>query len=196
MTPRLAYVAGPGRSGSTLLGLLLNNHPDICSLGEVHRVGLCAAEGFQPCTCGMPVAECAFWCAVDRDLAKRLGRPGESILATTQFALDPREVSPVAGALQKGLLVGGARRAYGLFAPRWVPAHHAAVGASLELYESVRAVSGARVVVDSTKDARRLAALYFADPKAFRVLYMIRDGRAVAASEMRREGIGMDLAAR
>ena len=49
---------------------------------------------------------------------------------------------------------------------------------------------------ESSKGRRRLNALYLADPKAFRLVYMIRDGRGVAASRMRRRGATMDQAAR
>ena len=59
----------------------------------------------------------------------------------------------------------------------------------------IRRVTGSRIIVDSTKDVRRLKVLYFADPEKFRLIYLVRDGRAVAASAMLRENEGMKTAA-
>jgi len=193
----VAYIAGPGRSGSTLLDLLLNNSPQVQSVGEVHRLNLYARTNMEPCTCGRPVLDCPFWRAVgetlERELCPAVQRPA---LRTLDMMLVPQDVGRWAALVQKALLVAGARRLHNLLAPWLVPAHARAVRNSFLWYEAIRRVSGAHVIVDSTKDPRRAKSLYFAQPQRLRVLYMIRDGRAVTASAIRREGIDMRTAAR
>ncbi len=59
--PQIIYIAGYGRSGSTLLERVLAAHPEIDGLGEVEH--LSRAEDFHAasCGCGRPLAECELW---------------------------------------------------------------------------------------------------------------------------------------
>lgn len=58
----LIYIVSNGRSGSTLLDLLLGAHPEAMTVGEIQilpwefKLG-----GLQPCSCGLQVPECPFW---------------------------------------------------------------------------------------------------------------------------------------
>lgn len=195
--PLLVFVAGPGRSGSTLTDLLLNNHPDVQSLGEIHRLNLYARTNPEPCTCGRPVSECPFWLSVEAALRRRLGSaPDAPLLRDHEMMLEPSKVGPIASLVQKALLIQGSRTLYRTLLPLVAPAHRRAASNSLDWYDAVREVTGCPVVVDSTKDPRRLKTLFFADPDRFRCLYMIRDGRAITASRIRREGCSMEYAAR
>jgi hypothetical protein len=56
------YIMGRGRSGSTILDVLLGNSSQIESVGEL-LFGLSHADR-DVCSCGAAVAECAFWRAV------------------------------------------------------------------------------------------------------------------------------------
>lgn len=67
---------------------------------------------------------------------------------------------------------------------------------SMVLYNAMRVVARKPVVVDASKDARRLKALFMKSPQTFRLIHLVRDGRAVAASSMRRLGMTMRAAAR
>lgn len=69
--PRFVQITGVGRSGSTLVALLLNAHPQICSPGEVTGPILLSGE-MRPnylCSCGVPLFECDFWSGIQTDLA-------------------------------------------------------------------------------------------------------------------------------
>jgi len=58
----LVYIVSNGRSGSTLLDLLLGAHPDAITVGEIHILPWeLKLGGVQPCACGLPVPECPFW---------------------------------------------------------------------------------------------------------------------------------------
>jgi hypothetical protein len=196
--PRLTvYIGGAGRSGSTLLDLLLGAHPAVQSLGEVHRLNSYARDEHDPCTCGLRVLECPFWLDVERHLIEEVGPPppGTTWLETREIMLQPGNLSRPVNALQKGLLLVAGERAYHAVMPRLAPGQYRAMQHTLQWYEAIRKATGCPVLVDSTKDARRLKMLYLADPEPYRLVYMVRDGRAVAASKIRRTGVPMTAAA-
>ncbi len=68
MRPQLVYVASIGRSGSTLLELLLGAHPEIATLGELHLWPheIAAGTSRLPCGCGSPLDACPFWAEMRR----------------------------------------------------------------------------------------------------------------------------------
>mgnify|MGYP006283702771 CR=1 FL=1 len=58
----LIYIASTGRSGSTLLELILGMHPKIVNVGEIQAWPKDILEGgFVPCGCGKSVRDCPFW---------------------------------------------------------------------------------------------------------------------------------------
>ena len=61
-------VASAGHSGSTLLDVLLGNHPQVCSAGEMNRLTLHAPD--RVCACGATVTACDYWNRV-RDIIAR-----------------------------------------------------------------------------------------------------------------------------
>jgi hypothetical protein len=64
---RVIYIVGTAHSGSTLLDLMLNAHPDIVSVGEVMRLRSAWINNKPAaCSCGIPVAKCEFWLRVDQ----------------------------------------------------------------------------------------------------------------------------------
>ena len=60
---KLIYVASTGRSGSTLLEMLLGAHPKIANCGEIqifpHEIQEEVVH--QPCSCGSTIQSCYFW---------------------------------------------------------------------------------------------------------------------------------------
>ena len=55
------YIVCPGHSGSTLLSILLNTHPNISSPGEYIPFFKVGVDKVPKCSCGNPVNECEFW---------------------------------------------------------------------------------------------------------------------------------------
>jgi len=56
----LIYLLGAGRSGTTLLATLLNNHEDIETLGEMHQFIEYVVED-KDCSCGEKLSSCSTW---------------------------------------------------------------------------------------------------------------------------------------
>ncbi|GAA1399778.1 glycosyltransferase [Catellatospora coxensis] len=172
------FVGGWGRSGSTLTDRILGQAPDVCAVGEVTHIWERALRDNERCGCGSAFADCPFWAKVgdlafggwdklDLDAAMalkhRVDRMRFVLRMSLPFFLNRRK---------KDL------RAYGELHRR--------------IYRAVADVSGASVVVDSSKHASLAFALRHARGVDLRVLHLVRDGRAVAYSwsrEVRRPEI-------
>ena len=59
--PRLLFIAGWGRSGSTLLDRILGQVPGVFSAGELRDIWRRGALEDRLCGCGSPFRECAVW---------------------------------------------------------------------------------------------------------------------------------------
>ncbi len=162
---RVVYIAGYGRSGSTVLDALLGAHPAACNLGELGRVARAAWLGAEFCSCGVPAADCPFW----SDVRARFERAGG----------DPERLARLGERLESGRLpllrALAGRRPRGGAAAAWAAEQR-------RLLEAVRAASGKAVLVDATKSpARGLLLASLAGVEVFGV-HLVRDARAVAWS--------------
>src|SRR5438045_2724702 len=89
-SPTVVYIVGWGRSGSTLIGNLLNEVDGITHLGEVRRLWETVeapVPGDECCGCGDHIAKCQIWGAV---LPEVLGRTPLEAAARSQRAYQHR----------------------------------------------------------------------------------------------------------
>ena len=63
---KIIYISGVGRSGSTLIDLLLNTSKDVLALGEIYWYHD-YKNGKVECCCGLPIDKCSYW----RDIGRR-----------------------------------------------------------------------------------------------------------------------------
>ena len=63
----LLYLLGAGRSGTTIVATVLNAHPEICTVGEMHQFLQYLYKG-GICSCGEPLNDCEFWKKILDDL--------------------------------------------------------------------------------------------------------------------------------
>jgi hypothetical protein len=167
-----------GRSGSTILEAVLNRVPDLTGTGELKFVWQRGLRENRRCSCGTPVRECGFWTRVFTEAYG--GLPDERLDALCAAANRYRTRHLAA------LLLPGARRWYARDLA-WYRRDLA------RLHRAIGTVSGARVVVDSSKYPSHLFALLQAGdlagcPEAgldIRVVHVVRDPRAVAYSWQR-----------
>ena len=198
---RLPYVCIPGSpfTGSTLLGTLLNEHPDCASIGAA--VGLPRRPDLVTylCSCGALFRDCEFW----KDIAARtdsLGYPVnvfESGFWNTHLRLSTQ---PVLNALLIRSLgadkLNGARDAV---VTRLPPARKAIVRAgwnSWSLASAVLARSGKSVFIDTSRDHQRPKYLAQHPRLNVRVIHLFRDPRGNAASIMKHTGADVATAAK
>jgi hypothetical protein len=58
---KIIYVAGYGRSGSTILSIMLGSHAEIAAIGEARFLLEDWGSPIRSCSCGAAYTECAFW---------------------------------------------------------------------------------------------------------------------------------------
>jgi hypothetical protein len=57
----LIYIVSNGRSGSTLLEMLIGKHTQCMTVGEFQMLPIDFRNNIQPCGCGLSISNCEFW---------------------------------------------------------------------------------------------------------------------------------------
>lgn len=165
------YVAGFGRSGSTILDNLLNQVEGFFSAGELcYTWGHDLAENGL-CGCGRPLRECEVWGRVLADErvagidAREMARLERSAIRTRHL---PLALLPRGRELLASRLAGYAE--------------------NLErVYWTIRRTTGARVIVDSSKNPLYGRVLGTIPSIDLYVVHLVRDPRAAAYSWSRKK---------
>jgi hypothetical protein len=191
-----ALVASSSYSGSTLLAMLLNGHPDVAAIGETSTARRETRMSTFQCSCGLLMDQCPFWA----DVAERMRRAGHPDFRLANFELG---FDPARRTLGGRLLYGSLRltlieRARDWFAAR-LPAHRARMTAigrrNRDFARAILDVTGARVVVDTSKERMRARDLRHWLGMDLRVIHLVRDPRGVVYSSVRRGRDGGDARA-
>jgi hypothetical protein len=164
--PQVLYVAGWGRSGSTLLDALLAERTDALSLGELERFWDLSFRK-QLCECGQTFQHCVFW---------------SDVMATVREQLPMDDVH--AARAEHLRFTRFARLRLRLPARSWEPAWKTVWDAQRLLYERITDASGRHVLIDSSKTP---LIPFFAARSAyrcegFRMVQLVRHPCAVAFS--------------
>lgn len=168
---RVLYIGGWGRSGSTLLARLLGEFPGYLPVGELREGWLRGCRENRLCGCGEPFLSCPFWSEVGLRAFGGWGSvPVEDLLRAWRRYDRPWMVP----------LLSMARRI-----PR-PGALDLLIQALADLYAAAREVSGARVVVDSSKLPSYGFLLRLVPGLDVRMVHLVRDPRGVAFSWMKR----------
>lgn len=178
--PRLAYLLAASHSGSTLLTMLLGAQPGACTAGELKATSLGAPDQYC-CSCHERIRNCTFWQKVSEGMGRR-GIPNFDITNAGTSIFDTK--SPYLRRLLVPLYRGGAlemlRDLVLSLSTEWRAHLSEWNGRNLALIESLLEVTGAGVIIDSSKVALRLKYLLKIPDLDVRVIRVIRDGRAVS----------------
>jgi hypothetical protein len=163
---KVVYIVGPGRSGSTLFADVLAQSPNVVHIGEL--LWYWKRRQMTPpslCGCGLAMGTCPFWASVVE----------RSAFATD---IDPGLVDKIFTNL------GSSFRWPGLW---WQGRSGQMVwpnyGERLaQLYQAIADVSGARVVVDSSKQPGPALVVANLERVDARFIHLTRDPRAVVRS--------------
>ena len=186
---KVLYIMGAGRSGSTILDIVLGNHPNVESTGELTNlvrngwIGGKSLMGIEHkrlrvpiCACGrrtdIPELDananaCPFWSNVRREWVERVdSRDDIESYPTLQSDFERLRRLP-------RLLLERRRPS---------PRFRSYARLTRALYEAISAASGKRVVVDSSKTPVRAFALSIVPGIDLRVIHNVRDVRGYMAS--------------
>ena len=168
---RIAYVGGVGRSGTTVLDRMLGGSPGAVSVGEIVHLWYRGVLDDETCGCGEAFHGCEFWRAVGHT-----AYGGWSVgLARRVLALKARcdRTRFVPALARPGLsrdVDAAATELLGVLVP---------------LYQAIRQVSGATVVVDSNKHASYAYLLRRTGDLETGIVHVVRAVEGVAYSWQR-----------
>ena len=167
---KIAYILGHAHSVSTLLDVLLGSHASAVSTGELWAFPIWVKEN-RPCSCGKPVRECSFWGQVLALLQKEFYVNADELHP-------PDELRPP-GRLWK-IKAAWSKRPD-------IPREKALSYCKQEemLFQAIQEVSGASLIVDSSKMLHRLIKLRTSNVLDIKVIHLVRDGRAALDSARR-----------
>ncbi|WP_236976887.1 sulfotransferase family protein [Membranihabitans maritimus] len=178
----ILYIAGAGHSGSSLLDVILNNHPKIIGTGELHRLSL--NPNTRICSCGELINDCPVWRKRIKQLCKEKSlqlEDWEMSFSTTY--LRSGSLSNKINDLVYWSNIDEVIRIFSKLNPFSIGLKKSILNTNA-IHEVIKSQENIRIVVDSTKNAIRMKGLnLFLDAK---ILFLVRDGRAVTASAIRR----------
>ncbi len=171
------YITGDGRSGSTLLGQILNNLPDFNFVGEFRHVfsdffDLYTAN--YPCGCGRLFHDCEFWRMVIEGAFGRFENIDRKALANCNFTVARERFTP--------FLMLFNRQPSEFFSSKWRRGFEHVM---LPMLRSIVRASGKNVIVDSSHEPSQALVLARLPQIQLKVLHLVRDSRAVAFSSTR-----------
>ncbi len=162
------YVAGMPRSGSTLLDLMLGQLPGHCDVGELFYMWQAGPLRDQRCGCGEVFSACPFWTEVGRVAFGGWDR------------VDVREVLQLQASVDKTVYLPL------ILAARLFPSYQRRLDQYMALlttlYAAIRQVSGATVVIDSTKRPSLAYILRRTPGVDLALVHIVRDPRGVVTS--------------
>lgn len=171
------YIVGSGHSGSTLLDCIISNNQNVFSAGELSFYNVIKNQ--QPhiktrhrkgvfCACGKKMLNCGFWRKVIKhDVCNCQIKKIYTKKENWQYFLKSLNLNKIPrGTFRKS---------------------------DFDLLKIISQESGCRIVLDSSKDPRRLLDLYRDERIDIRVVYLVRDGRdyMLSMSRKRRQKSGL-----
>jgi hypothetical protein len=167
----LVYIGSSMRSGSTLLSELIGSRQGAISIGELTDIWGALRDDAR-CACGARVSECVLWSEVMRQLRTRrhieVGDLSRLQIESTRAARWAGWWSVLRHRMR-----------------RRSSAEQFLLDCTQELLLSVRDVTGANLIVDSTKHGQGFFARRELSAVDTRLVHLVRDPRAVVASDLR-----------
>jgi hypothetical protein len=163
---KVLFISGAGRSGSTLLDMLLGQVSGFYSTGELRFIW---SRGFgqnQLCGCGNPFSQCEFWTQVVKEAFGGFENINHARMEELRASVE--------GRVSKGLPI---KRESKLLTP-----NKEYFDAYSNLYRAIQKISGCEFIVDSSKNPGHGFVVANVPQIDLFTVHLIRDSRAVAYS--------------
>ena len=165
---RILFVAGLGRSGSTIVANVLGQHERTVSIGELVHLWSRGLKDNELCGCGEPFGQCQFWAAVGDLAFGGWYRLDIDQMLELQHRVDRNRYVPL------------------MIAPRIAPSYRRSLdryaAVLSRIYLAIREVSGCAVIIDSTKHVSYAFLLGRLPDVEVKVAHLVRDSQGVAHS--------------
>ncbi len=164
---KVLYVAGAGRSGSTLLECVLGQLRNVFAAGELTHIWDRGFSQNQLCGCETPFGECPFWQEVVRDaFGSGGGVDYAELLELRRFLCANRRVHQLAvPSLRRDAFQSKLERYRAHLRP---------------LYQSIQRISGCDYIIDSSKYPAEAFLLSSVEGIHLAVIHLVRNSNAVA----------------
>ena len=171
---KVLYIAGSGRTGSTILGQLLGQIDGFFSVGEVSNLWQRGLIERRKCGCGRSIPDCPSWSAI---MARAFG---------SIDSVDAQRLSALARVRDRSHSIPAfLMRRQGTASPA-IDEYARAV---TSLYGAITSETGCRVIVDSSKSPVYAEQLDSIPGARVCVVHLIRDPRATAYSWLRKKSL-------
>jgi UDP-N-acetylglucosamine transferase subunit ALG13 len=159
---RVLYIGGWGRSGSTLLDRMLGQVPGVVSVGELRELWQRGLVENRSCGCGAAFGDCSFWTEVGQRAFGGWAALDLDEVLRLRYSLDRGWSLPV-----RSIRAGPVRTYTEVLAA---------------LYGAIGQVSGAGVIVDSSKLPSHALLARLIPSVDLRMVHLVRDSRGVVYS--------------
>ena len=163
---KVLYIAGDGRSGSTLLDRLIGAYPGVFSCGELGNLLQSMNSADEYCACSERARECLFWHGVMLEWSAAV--PGFS---QDEYRMLQQRYERLRSLFRPFNDLSFRGRRFARYAEY-----------TLALFKAIADLSRAGVIVDSSKSPARALALSRVPGLDLRMLHLVRDVRGVAYS--------------
>lgn len=173
---KIIYIAGEGRSGSTILDRILGSINGVTSCNEIYRI---MQEGFNEnltCSCLRKFYDCSYWSPI-ADKMNLDANEIQEYLALQRNLDRTREFFSLAHELKKN------NKSQDFLKYK---SH------IRKLYQTISEISDDNVLVDSSKNPSRALILSTIPEFELYVIHLVRDSRAVAHAWSRKKYISED----
>jgi hypothetical protein len=171
---KILYIGGYGRSGSTILELILGQIDGFFPMGEVRYIWERSFMDNQLCGCGKKFKECEFWSKVENKFFADGNQINIDAILKLKYAVDRKRNIPLT--ILNCLKSKAYNRSYQQYSE-----------ILLELFRAVQKTSGCEVIIDSSKNPSHGYLLNSLQGIDLYILHLVRDSRATAHSWLRKK---------
>ena len=177
----LVYVLSTGRSGSTLLDVLLGAQPECWTLGEFQLLDISVGRHL-PCGCHAPLSQCDFW----GPILERVRRSMRFPIGYFRSGRHPNG-KVVRWSLLLSFLAGSPLRTNRAAAEAYATSNLAALAEAKEAAEGRQ--EEVRWLIDASKDPYRLFWLQASGHFDIRVIHLVRRPEGFVDNMLRSAGV-------
>jgi hypothetical protein len=176
---RVIYLAGWGRSGSTLLARILGQVEGIAHLGELRTIWTDGFKSKSKCGCGKPTRECDIWTSILTEAYGGLDQIDLPTMIQLRRQSEPRTLEL--------LKLAGSSQHRATFLEQSEPYRQVLE----KLYSSAQKICKAQAIVDDSLHPGYAYTLSFTPNLEVYLVHLVRDVRGCAYSWTKRQKNGL-----